>query len=120
MFVSSGQFFVFLACIAFGGLSGIVFILFSPLKRTIKSTIIDNVIDFISMCVIAFLYLLFAKFYKFPSLRAYMIIGVLLGIFCYFKSFNIILAKARKKFYNIIIKYKRRKGNGRTKVKKSS
>ncbi len=120
MFVSSGQIFVFLACIAFGGASGFVFTLFSPLKRIVKKMIFINIIDFISMCLIAFLFLIFGNFFNFPSLRAYMIVGVLIGIFCYFKSFNIILAKARKKIYNIIIKNKGRKGNGRTKVEKGS
>lgn len=123
MFVSSGQIFVFIACIAFGGVSGLVFFIISPFKMICKNKIIYAVLDFLCFALITYLFLLFYNRYKFPNLRAYMIIGVFLGLLCYFKSFNIILAKVQKKFYNIIKEIKINKGrnkNGRTKAKKSS
>ena len=120
MFVSSGQFYVFISCVSFGAISGFLFYVINYIKLIIKPEIFCKILDFVTMLIISFLYVVYSKRLNFPSFRLYMPFGVLLGLVCYFKSFNIILAKAQKKFYNKYIKNKGNKGNGRTKVKKGS
>lgn len=120
MFVTNGQFFVFLACFAFGGISGILFSLFNILKAIIKCNFIRDIIDFFVFVIIALLFVLYQKRMFFPNLRIYMFVGVFLGMICYFKSFNFTLANFVKKIYNNIVINKRRKKNGRTKTQKST
>ena len=80
MFASSGQASVFISCVAFGFAGGIIFSLVQPLS---------------------FIFCEFCIYFSFPSLRGYMIFGVFVGIFIYFKSFYITIAKINKKMYNI-------------------
>ena len=103
MFVSSGQFYVFLACIGLGGLSGVIFSLFLPL-RIVLNSFCRIIVDVISFCIVSVLFVWVSYLLRFPSFRLYMPIGVLIGLFIYAESFNIILAKIIKKLYNIINK----------------
>ena len=103
MFVSRGQFFVFIACVAFGGVCGILFSAAGALKFFVKNKIVKNLFDFITFLLVCFLYFIFAYKMRFPNFRFYMVLGVFLGIFMYIKSFHIILAKFVKKMYNVII-----------------
>ncbi len=120
MFVSSGQFFVFLACISYGLVGGLIFFVFGFFKAFLTSKIVHNVLDFISSILMSVLYVFYSNLLNFPNFRFYMPIGVLLGLFMYFKSFNIILAKLQKKIYNNYIKHKGNKRDGRAKVQKSA
>ena len=92
MFVTKNQIYVFLACISFGAVAGVLFTLFSPVKSAIKNKWVVAVIDFIIFASISVLYVLFALKMKFPSLMPYMILGVFVGLLAYMKSFHIILA----------------------------
>ena len=103
MFVSKGQIFVFIACVAFGGVSGIVFSFFSVLNFIIKNKIVKHLFDFLAFLIVCFAYVIFAYKMHFPNFRLYMIAGVFAGIYIYIKSFHIILAKFAKKLYNITI-----------------
>ncbi len=100
MFVSGGQFYVFVATIAFGGACGIFFSLSSLLKLKIKSDLLRIFPDFFSFLIVAILYVFYAKWMSFPNFRAYMPLGVIVGITIYFKSFHILLAKCVKNLYN--------------------
>lgn len=102
MFVTANQIYVFLACVSFGGCVGILFSLINGLKFLIKKDLFKIVIDVFAFVIIAVLYVVFSYRTKFPSLRLYMITGVLVGIVIYYKSFHRILAKIVKKAYNII------------------
>ncbi len=113
MFVTLSQFYVFLSCLAFGGVSGSLFSITFLLKCKIDTKIIKAIIDVFCCVIITFLYLLYSFYMKFPSLRLYMIVGVVFGICLYIKSFHIILAKLCKKLYNILKKSKEKKINVR-------
>ena len=104
MFVSKNQIYVFIACVAFGGIAGVVFSVASILKLPFKNKILLALPDFLSFVFLSFLYLGFSTSLRFPTIRLFMPIGVLVGIYLYFKSFNIILAKWFKKIYNISVK----------------
>ena len=102
MFVSKSQFFVFVACIAFGGISGCLLSISAIIKFFIKSKIIKIIPDIIAFSIIATAFFYYAYLLKMPNLRIYLIVGVFLGMVLYFKSLHILLAKNAKKLYNII------------------
>lgn len=102
MFVTQNQFFVFIACIAFGGAVGIIFSVFSCVKFFIKNKVLSAIPDIIAFIFVGVLYSAYSFALKFPNLRFYMPIGVFIGITMYFKTFHILLAKYAKKFYNIL------------------
>ena len=106
MFVTSNQFYVLIACVAYGGVSGVLLTLTSPLKSLIKSRLVKAIVDFFCFVIITFGYVVYSFSLKFPSFRVYMPISVILGIILYMKSFNILLAKLFKKLYNNIKKTK--------------
>jgi hypothetical protein len=108
MFVSANQIYVFIACVFFGGTVGVLFSLSSLIKSKIKNEWLKLVPDVASFIITAFFYVLYAYKMNFPNLRLYMVLGVLIGIIAYFKSFHLLLAKFIKMAYNII---KRKKVN---------
>ncbi len=121
MFVTQNQFFVFIACIAFGSVAGIIFSVFSCVKFFIKNRWLSAIPDIIAFIVVGLLYSVYYFALKFPNLRVYMPIGVFIGITMYFKTFHILLAKYVKKFYNILyIKFRliKKAKDDRNKVKK--
>ena len=61
MFVSSGQFSVFIACYLYGAFSGLSFFVFNTLFFAIKNNVYKNVIDFFVMVIISISFVLFAK-----------------------------------------------------------
>ena len=111
MFVSYGQIFVFLACVTIGCTSGIFLSFSQCLKRLITNRAVGVLLDITAFIAVTITYLFLSFSWGFPSVRAYMIVGVIVGLWGYMKSFHIILAKFTKKFYNIIIK-KLTKGKG--------
>ena len=124
MFVSSGQIFVFLACLSVGGVSGVFLSLSTALKRLFKRWWVGVILDTFAFFMVTVIYFLASQYFKFPSVRAYMIAGVLLGVWAYMKSFHIILAKSLFLVYNISKRYikirkVRRKNDGR-KTKKAN
>ena len=123
MFVSSGQIYVLIACVAFGGICGLIFSFFSLFKFLVKNKLFQAFFDVLAFVITAFLYVVFSCFLKFPNFRFYMIVSVVLGIFLYFKSFGLLLAKTGKKLYNNIrenIQRKNLKKHDRTKGKKNN
>lgn len=100
MFVTENQIFVFIACIAFGGVSGIIFSLLQPVKILFKIKSVAVALDIISFLIVWALFVQYSLMMEFPSIRAYMPIGVFIGLTLYFKSFKIILAKYIQKLYN--------------------
>ena len=122
MFVTKNQFYIFVACFAFGAFCGVIFSVASIFNKAIKNKIACFFIDIILMCLYSVLFSIYSYKFNFSDLRAYMLFGILIGFIAYLKSFHIILAKLLKKIYNIInlkIKMLRVRRNDRRKSKKS-
>ncbi len=100
MFVSGGQFYVLVACVAFGGGCGVLFSISALFKVKVNNFFLRIIPDLIAFIITAFLYVAYSKSLQFPNFRAYMALGVLLGLGIYFKSFHILLAKYAKNLYN--------------------
>ena len=112
MFVTKSQFFVFMACVTFGGIIGVVFSISALVKFFIKNNLLKAVPDVIAFLPLGLLFLQYSHYLSFPNLRIYMILGVFVGLTFYLKSFHRLLAKIAKKFYNIIVKkYQKRNKN---------
>ncbi len=104
MFVTLNQFYVFIACVTFGAL---MCVLYSPLiliKKKYKNVAVALLVDIIYYFLLAVFFMGYSFCLSFPSLRAYMLFGVLLGNFLYIKSFHYMLAKVGKRLYNIFIR----------------
>lgn len=104
MFVAKSQLFVFVACVAIGGLGGVLFTAAAFIKLFIKRARLKILPDIAAFCVFTLLYVRLSFLLQFPSYRLYMTAGALIGLFLYMKSFNYTLALWTKKLYNIIIK----------------
>ncbi len=115
-FVSEGQIFVFIACVAIGAVGGVCFSFSDLIKSGLKIKALGVITDTFAFISAFIIFQAAAYFFNFPSLRIYMVVGVFLGIFLYLKSFNIILAKLFKRLYNIIRIFNRKIGG---KIKKT-
>lgn len=109
MFVTLNQIYVFISCIAFGGVVGIFYTPILLLKDKNGSSLIVITLEISYFLIISICFLGYSFVLNFPSLRAYMILGVFVGIFLYVKSFHIMLAKVCKKIYNKYIKFLRKR-----------
>lgn len=128
MFVTKSQLYIFLACVSFGGVVGLVHNFSFALKLLFKYKIVKIAIDVLFSIPIGFAFAEYCFAMNFPSLRAYMLVGVFVGLYLYFKSFYILLAKLTQKLYNIckekilkarnVRKSKRKNTNNRRKGKK--
>ena len=98
MFVSSGQFFYFIACIGIGAIFGLLISFYKSFKVNKK---IRVSLDVVCSLLCSFCYIFISHSLSFPNLRLYMFFGVFLGMILYFKSINLMLAKILKKLYNI-------------------
>ena len=103
MFVTKNQFYVFVACVAFGTLLAILFCVVRLVRYLSNNKYFLGVVDFLFLTISSFLFSYYSHMLFFPNFRPYMLIGVFSGFFGYLKSFNIILAKSIKKFYNRIV-----------------
>ena len=121
MFVTKNQFYVFLSCISFGGCAGLLLSAINGVGFLFKKKTINFICSVLALMVIGVLFSYYSYKMFFPNVRVYMLVGVMIGIYLYYKSFYIILAKLLKKFYNIYkqkIKKLKGKGNDRNKSKK--
>ena len=126
MFVTANQFYVFVACFSFGGAFGVVFNVSNIIKKPFNK--ISPIFDVLSFIFMGILFRIYSNLLQFPNFRAYMVVGVVLGVVAYKKSFYIILAKCLQKIYNkieykyVILKEKkkRKKTNDGTKVQKGN
>lgn len=105
MYVTNGQIYVFLGAVSYGVLLGVLYGLFSAIKYFIKNKIFGVFLDVAFFVLFAAGYVFFSVKYNFPSLRPYMPLAALLGLWLYTKSFGIIVANISKKLYNIIVHF---------------
>ncbi len=106
MFVTANQFYVYLSCISFGACFGVFRTLAILIKERTNKNAIKGVVEIAYFILLSFGYVLYSFLVKMPNLRAYMIVGVLLGNFLYVKSFHYILAKSIKMVYNVLVRRK--------------
>ena len=109
MFVTANQLYVFLSCLSFGACFGVFRTLTILIKERTSNNIIKGVVEIAYFILLSFGFVLYSFLVKMPNLRAYMIVGVLLGNFLYVKSFHYILAKSVKRVYNVLVRRKSRK-----------
>lgn len=100
MFVSNGQFYVFLSCVAFGGFCGVLIAISHISKKFIINKIICFFIDLILFVIVSISYVVYSNLLNFPDYRLYMTVGVVLGFVIYMETFHILLAKILKWAYN--------------------
>ena len=103
MFVTKNQFYVFLACVAFGVFLACLLCCIKFVKFLSISNRILNIIELFFWAFSSLIFSYYSHILCFPNFRPYMLIGVLCGFFGYLKSFHIILAKITKKFYNRVV-----------------
>ena len=127
MFVTSGQFSCFFGAISFGGVFGVLYSLIKGIKRLIKqekiSIIIGGALEIIYFIFMSVCFVKYRYYYQYPSIRVYMLLGVILGLVAYAKSFHLLLAKLGFLVYNRINKFiltKKVKLNDGKKVQKSN
>ncbi len=104
MFVAKNQIFVFIACVAIGGIGGVFFTLSACIKVFFKNGALRIIPDIVAFIAFSVFYALVSYNLGFPSFRLYMAAGVFIGLVAYMKSFNNILAIWAKKLYNITVK----------------
>ena len=104
MFVTKNQFYVFVACVAFGTFLAFLFCIVRLVRYLSNNKYFPTIIEFVFLAISGFLFSCYSHILFFPNFRPYMLIGVFSGFFGYLKSFHIILAKIIKKFYNRIVK----------------
>lgn len=118
MFVTKNQILVFIACVAFGAFVGLIFNFSAGIKFFIKNKFCKCLCDVLFALPLGLVFTLYSYSLHFPNFRLYMLVGIYLGVFLYFKSFYIILAKYCKKIYNICKEKRKKLENDRTKGKK--
>lgn len=117
MFLTETQFYVFVCCVAFGGVFAAVFYALRAIFAKIKHKWLKETIDGATISCFAILFVFAAYKLSFPSFRPYMLLGILTGFFAYSKSLYIILAKTVGIFYNRI--KNKRKSVGKAEKKKA-
>lgn len=100
MFVSSGQFYVFIGSFAFGVLGGAARCFFGAFFP-VKSAPLRAAADVFFFLLLAAAFVAFGCFYDFPSVRAYMFLAVFAGMWLCEKSCAVSVAKIAEKVYNI-------------------
>ena len=118
MFVTANQFGVFVVCFSIGGVCGALFSISALFKFVIKSVKVSWIFDVFAFILTSVIYVYTSHKLNFPNYRAYMTVGVFVGIFVYLKSFHILLAKINKKAYNILKRKKVKTKDDRCKNKK--
>ncbi len=116
MFVTASQFYVFIACVSYGVISGVLLLVSEIFKPAIKVDFLKIFFDVICFVLISIGYVYYSYLLNFPNFRAFMFFGVLFGVFLTNKSFYLMLAKCRKKLYNIYVRKKREKQDARKRI----
>ena len=103
-FISIDQPRVFLACVSIGIISGVIYLPFYLVLQFIKINFVKHIVNglWLTSCSVIFTY--FNLIYEFPNFRAYMVVGVVLGIYLYKLSFHKVFAILLNKVYNVINK----------------
>ncbi|MGN0806884.1 MAG: spore cortex biosynthesis protein YabQ [Candidatus Coproplasma sp.] len=108
------QAFILLTCILCGAASGVLYdVLYiartivcgvDKQKYTLKDKIFTLICDLIYFAVFAAAFIYLCVCFDFYQLRAYMLVGLALGVLIYLKSFHLCIAFLIKTVYNKITK----------------
>lgn len=106
------QFFIFMICLFCGVLSGVVYDVLYVARcalcgidkhsYTVKDKIFIAAADILYCAVFAAGFVFTSVMFDFYAIRAYMLLGCVLGALIYLKSFHVIVAFCVKKVYNKI------------------
>ena len=113
------QIYIFIICLFCGVISGVVYdVLYiarcslcgiDKSAYTVKDKIFLIICDLLYCLVFAAGFIFVSVIFDFENLRAYMLIGCVVGAIIYLKSFHIIVAIFVRKVYNIITNKKEHK-----------
>lgn len=119
MFVSKWQVYYFAECLFIGVVSALASETLTVFLIAFKNKIFRHAAEFASFVVVAVVYFYASLYFKFPSVRAYMIVGVLLGFRLERATVGKTLAKYLETCYNKAVKSLRRKAYDRKKNAKT-
>ena len=103
------QLYQFLVCASCGIASGVIYDALYCLRTALRGRAVTVVCDILFFLLLACGYLFLSLLFGFPDLRPYLLLGLLLGLLLYLKSFHEIVAFFVKKVYNKVTKEKQRK-----------
>lgn len=120
MFVSAGQFYYFAECLFIGALSGLISeILLVSVPLSSKFAAVGKITDFLRFVVAGAVYFRLSLYFRFPDVRLYMPLGVIVGNALEYVTVHKLLAKYLKTWYNKFENYLRSKINDRKKNAKA-
>ena len=108
MFVSDNQFYFFILSVSIGFALSPLFSVSDLLKSKVRRRWIGAIFDVVAFTLFGALFCRFFFVYGFPDLRPYMIVGAIVGIVLYKKTFHFTLAKIAEKAYTVTVRIKRR------------
>ncbi len=104
---SKNQFRIFLSCVVIGFVGGLFYEIFAFLRLCFgcergKNKILGVLFDLVFFLILAIFCVICAFLLKFPSIRAYILVGYGLGGIIYAKTLRRILDFCQKKWYNVV------------------
>ena len=118
MFATANQLYFFIESVFMGVITAFLYEPIRLVKSLIKTKFIGQIIDVLYAIIPLLIYLNLSLKFCFPDVRAYMLLGVLLGFIIENKSFHKTLAKVYSLVYNKTVSFIRRKSrDGRKKTK---
>lgn len=119
MFVSLNQFWYFSESLFIGVAVGLALEFFYLATLPLSYTFLRHIIAFFEFMALGAAYYFASTYFRFPSFRAYMAVGVLLGFVLEKTTVRKTVAKFCGKWYNAFVKFLRRKVNDRRKNAKT-
>ena len=103
-FISLDQPRVFLVCVFIGIICGVFYLPFYTALLFIKNKVIKHAIKGLWLVLSSIIFITVNLVYEFPNFRAYMVVGVAVGVYLYKLSFHKVFAILLNKVYNRINK----------------
>ncbi|MCI9504334.1 MAG: hypothetical protein HFE26_02925 [Clostridia bacterium] len=94
------QIFIFLVCVTSGLVGGIFYDILYLIRYPFRAKWVKITVDALFFVLFAGIYLFVSVLFELPTLRVYMFLGCLAGLFLYLKSFHKIVAFFAQKVYN--------------------
>lgn len=98
--MTGDQVFTFLVCVSCGLAGGVIYDIFWIVQKLLRARWIRLLCDFAFVVLFGGLYLFVSVMMDLGSVRLYTLLGCLLGLFLYLKSFHKIVAFFCGKVYN--------------------
>ena len=117
----SGQFHIFLLCVLIGVVGGILYDALFFVRSMYRRRWLRILCDVLFCICFAIFFVFISLWLDLPAVRAYFLLGCILGLLLYLKSFHKIVAFFAEKLYNSIVHHS--KGNtvhGRRKKRRNT